>query len=545
MKYFVTLLHMKLLKPHVLTILLSVVSILIVSGISSIYFKDAISNAAQRLQNVFISEKKQEITLTDPNMKEHVVTLTENGFEPNELVIRQSDEVIFKTTRGVPFWPASNNHPEHTIYTEFDSLGRVAPDAQWLFKFKRLGTFKYHDHISANDTGTIVVLPGNTKAKGEVKKYAKTTNLDECTKYQSQSEKQQCWDQQLELVLNESGIDVAFDYFIKLYETDPGSPKECHGWGHTLGKAGYELYKEGIKLSLRPEAAYCGYGYFHGFIGELMRDTGDMNKTKDFCEYVVDELQDELTGIKDNCVHGVGHGTTAMLIEQPDYWGNFQKTVDKGVKVCETIYKEQNDLTNCYDGIFNEISLNLFQSTYGLSFDEYKTLSNNDIFYYCQQQKERHKESCYFEFTGIFWTFFEGDPVKSMQYALENTQDLEKRGNKVVAKIAADQIQYDIVKDDHSRSIEACSIVPDFLKYECFKGILNGFVQHGDPLNLHIKGYAFCDEFGPAENKIFDCYETLTDMLQWTYKTEQIVEACRYATKIRNVQNCDKYLTSV
>lgn len=509
-------------------------------GIASLYFKD---DLALSIQKAFHEKKTEVYKLTEPDATEHILTLTKKGFEPNTLVIRQHDKVIFRTERGVPFWPASNNHPEHSIYSEFDPKGRVMEDAQWIFAFDRMGNFKYHDHLSANDTGTIIVLPADTKAQGTAKKYAETTDLNECSsRYQEKGEKQQCWDQQLELVLSEDGIDAAFDYFIKLYQTDPETPKECHGWGHTLGKEGYALYTQGIKVSLRPEAAYCGYGYFHGFIGELMRDTGDMTKTKEFCEYVVEELQDELSSIKDNCVHGVGHGTTAMLIEQPDYWGNFQKTVNKGVEVCETIYTEQHDLTNCYDGIFNEISLDLFQSTYGLSFDDYKILSKNDPFYYCQLQEERLKESCYFEFSGIFWTVFDGDPVRSMQYALDNTQDLKARGNKVVAKIAADQIQYDIVKADHTRSIEACDIVPQFLKYECFKGILNGFVQHGDPMKLHIKGYAFCDEFEQAGNDTFDCYETFTQMLQWTYNKEQIKDACVYATQIRKVKSCDAYL---
>src|SRR5690606_23305846 len=102
-------------------------------------------------------------------------------------------------------------------------------------------------------------------------------------------QKQQCWDTQLQTVLAKKGLKAAFEFFVELYKTEPDVPKACHEWGHSLGEASYKIYKETGELILVPEASYCGYGYFHSFIAELVKDTGEFQSVLDFCDEVVRE----------------------------------------------------------------------------------------------------------------------------------------------------------------------------------------------------------------------------------------------------------------
>jgi plastocyanin len=87
----------------------------------------------------------------------HVVTLTEDGFVPSQLSIRVGDTVAFKTSNNDLFWPASNLHPSHGIYPEFDPLGPVQPTHVWSFTFDKAGEWKYHDHLAPYYTGVITV----------------------------------------------------------------------------------------------------------------------------------------------------------------------------------------------------------------------------------------------------------------------------------------------------------------------------------------------------------------------------------------------------
>jgi plastocyanin len=87
------------------------------------------------------------------------VVLTETGYEPSDLVIERGTTVEFSTTAGRPHWPASNLHPSHTEYSEFDPLQPVEPDQTWSFTFNDVGEWGFHDHLRSYFSGKITVQP--------------------------------------------------------------------------------------------------------------------------------------------------------------------------------------------------------------------------------------------------------------------------------------------------------------------------------------------------------------------------------------------------
>lgn len=89
--------------------------------------------------------------------KINTISLSENGFTPNELTIKKGGTVKFVTTRDKPYWPASNLHPTHGIYPEFDPQKPIEASDSWSFKFDKVGSWKYHDHLSPYFRGTIIV----------------------------------------------------------------------------------------------------------------------------------------------------------------------------------------------------------------------------------------------------------------------------------------------------------------------------------------------------------------------------------------------------
>lgn len=95
--------------------------------------------------------------LVQPTGVTHTIVLTEDGYQPNELTIALGDEVMFQSERDEFFWPASNVHPTHTIYSAFDPTRAISPDETWSFVFDRAGEWRYHDHISPYFTGVITV----------------------------------------------------------------------------------------------------------------------------------------------------------------------------------------------------------------------------------------------------------------------------------------------------------------------------------------------------------------------------------------------------
>lgn len=107
------------------------------------------------------SSPKSSAQTSSPTGSVVTVTLTDNGFTPETLTIHQGQTVKFTSTQGSFFWPASNPHPTHTIYPEFDPQQPIAGTDSWSFTFERVGTWRYHDHLAPYFTGTITVLPSS------------------------------------------------------------------------------------------------------------------------------------------------------------------------------------------------------------------------------------------------------------------------------------------------------------------------------------------------------------------------------------------------
>lgn len=85
------------------------------------------------------------------------IVRTNSGYEPSEITIKKGDIVAWTNESSEFHWPASDLHPTHGIYPEFDPLKPIAPGDVWKFKFDEVGVWKFHDHIRANKVGTVTV----------------------------------------------------------------------------------------------------------------------------------------------------------------------------------------------------------------------------------------------------------------------------------------------------------------------------------------------------------------------------------------------------
>jgi plastocyanin len=87
----------------------------------------------------------------------HLITMNPEGFEPSEISIKKGETVSFVNEDSEYRWPASNIHPTHEIYPDFDPLEPVKPGEVWSFTFDEAGEWRFHDHLLPRFTGTIRV----------------------------------------------------------------------------------------------------------------------------------------------------------------------------------------------------------------------------------------------------------------------------------------------------------------------------------------------------------------------------------------------------
>ena len=102
---------------------------------------------------------------TDPYDVE--IVYTNKGFSTTSITVASGTRIRFLNKSSETEWPASGIHPTHTLYPEkessdclgssFDSCESLMPGEFFDFTFYYTGTWPFHDHLHAYDTGEIVV----------------------------------------------------------------------------------------------------------------------------------------------------------------------------------------------------------------------------------------------------------------------------------------------------------------------------------------------------------------------------------------------------
>lgn len=93
----------------------------------------------------------------EPIHAREIVRMRPGAFEPARLTVFKNSIVCFVNEDSEARWPASNIHPTHGIYPEFDPQGPVRSGEEWCFPFALAGLWRYHDHLFPELTGIVRV----------------------------------------------------------------------------------------------------------------------------------------------------------------------------------------------------------------------------------------------------------------------------------------------------------------------------------------------------------------------------------------------------
>jgi len=407
-----------------------------------------------------------------------VIIFGNNGYSPKYIKIHLGEKVTFKNESESVIWPASNLHPTHEIYPEFDSKKEILPGEIWTFIFDKSGRWSYHDHLKPNFIGIVEVF-NNFATKNN----KQPTKISDCNNI-SEDNKQQCWDELLTYTIKRKGLKKAFEVFSKIYNSNSEIPKVCHGWAHILGKEAYSLFRKNKKFILVEETSYCGYGFFHGFIEQLLQETGTLTDTKTFCEYAAEQLENS-GDVYNNCIHGIGHGS--VNVDNPELWGDFYAMSQSGLDKCDSILTNQHDLGSCYVGVFNAMTTNIWDDLYGIK------LLDSDLYGYCRNLPEKYKDYCYYEFSGKLTLFAEYNFSKAVKLILSEDMNNETQ-LRSIGKMQGVWMQADIGKTTYKENLLNCRTLSNQFYEVCFEGILDGLLNNGDPGKEYVRAYAFCGE---------------------------------------------------
>jgi plastocyanin len=95
-----------------------------------------------------------------PATPTQTLTVTYDGksFSPSTITINKGDSITFINNNSDGMSVASNPHPTHTIYPEFDQYKTSERgQKEFTFTFTKIGSWGYHNHVNPSAVGTVIV----------------------------------------------------------------------------------------------------------------------------------------------------------------------------------------------------------------------------------------------------------------------------------------------------------------------------------------------------------------------------------------------------
>ncbi|TSC74815.1 MAG: Uncharacterized protein G01um101433_989 [Parcubacteria group bacterium Gr01-1014_33] len=452
------------------------------------------------------------------NSQTHKIVLGKNGFVPQEITIAKGGTVIFTTTRGKEFWPASDLHPTHKIYPEFDPKEPIEPGASWSFRFNEIGEWKYHDHLSPLFRGMIRVVEENTRGSAEISDVLGPDQAD-CDN-SNYAIRAKCREDVIYSLLETKGIDAAYQAIAKFSQNDPQFSADCHGISHEIGEKAYVLFAKRENFQLSPKTSYCAYGFYHGFMEALLHDGKDASEARAFCAYARDTLGDKTTYAEGACYHGIGHGAVEDE-PNPKSRGNAQAIIQPSLEICKKISNDEHHLFLCSSGVFNALEIISTGKKYGVSLNE------KDPFWICRIQPEQYKRACYTQFLVAAMHVAQNDFLKTARVI--DTIPEDAYAQETLAGASIERVH--LGKTDYQETIFLCRSLSDRFLLPCITGFAEGFLKYGPPEKEYEGAVSFCNSRLLTEKERAACFERILSILRIWYPQEKSKEICMSVDK--------------
>jgi len=284
-----------------------------------------------------------------------IIEMSPEGLKPNSVTVDQNSTIIFLNKDKDSRWPASNIHPTHELYSEFDPKKPIKPGESWPFKPKKVGTWKYHDHILPHIRGTIVVIAeeggdkeSNISFLEKIKNFFAEfiTNLKSKFKFGTEyqvlpeesftklSAREQI--SVIQKLAKESEGKEAWIYIKDVFRGEPGSSGNIHDLAHLAGSLIYR--NQGLK-GLGKCSSEFAFGCYHGFLDAAFSESLDLLPE---AHTACSDLGPNNSGPVASCIHGIGHGIASF---------HSAKDLKKSLSSCRKLTSGQEF---CFDGVFME-----------------------------------------------------------------------------------------------------------------------------------------------------------------------------------------------
>ena len=339
--------------------------------------------------------------------------------------------------------------------------------------------------------------------------------LNNCQNLKSSSEKLQCWEDLIDSKINSKDIEGAFEIVEQLYKDDPVFVSNCHDFVHLIGQKTYQLFSENQKFNLPNKTAYCGYGFYHAFMEALVNDGADLNKARQFCDWVDQKMHSKNADVKGACYHGIGHGTADN--HDTKKWKDEADLVDNALDLCEQVALDQVLLNRCSSGVFNVLAIAYFSNRL--------KMDSKDPLWFCRKfQNDIYQKTCYEEMNTALFVLSNKDFLRAAKFIAEIKKD--EFATSAMRSLASVFGVSAVQSEDFEKIISGCRQLQARLRLSCLRGFAAGFMEGGSPGTEYEKALKYCQINILTEQEKAACFEELLWLSSINYPKEKHQTIC-------------------
>jgi plastocyanin len=452
-----------------------------------------------------------------------IVQMSDDGFSPKDMTIKTGDTIIFENIGEEDHWPASNIHPTHSIYSEFDPRTPVLTNESWSFTFEEEGEWQYHDHLFPRFIGTITVnssydtvrtVPERKSEKGLVsfiknilKKISSifsfgdddsdrdtlNTEFKEPVSYNAsilnnfttgcESNNHGCISNSLKKLTREYGPALGIDALTLIIENGSISRTvNDHQLSHEIGRETARVYGVNSEAFLLcPMSAFNG-GCQHGFFEYVL---GKTDSSSEAAELICSSLDEGFSSkFKFYCYHGVGHGV--MMAEA--------YALMDALDTCNT-FEGDKAKEGCWQGVFME---NTNAGTNGTAREN--IFSDEDPLAPCNTLDNKYRTQCYLNHAGYLMHYFRNDTKLATESCLHAEDMWVDSGLQSIGLMVTNPVWQGQLLSQASVGVlgmsteekawEICKLFPEEKQVQCVLGGVDNIINF-DELDV-TRANSFC-----------------------------------------------------
>lgn len=325
-----------------------------------------------------------------------------------------------------------------------------------------------------------------------------------------------CYTSVIDATLQSQGLVAAFNFVAVAYDTDRDFAAFCHSNTHQLGEAAYKQFHETGQVELSTKASYCGYGFYHGFLEELLVESRDLNDARTFCTYVGTQVPNPIGYAEGACYHGIGHGVTDGY--DPTLWGDAKKIAAPGLALCSKVATTTEWYYRCASGVFNSVAI-LHRDP------KYKLALTDDPYSLCRtpQYTEETRGACYSQMDTLV-AFVSHEFGEAVGYAMEVDVQYREAAVLNVASISVQRLRKLSSEVLPREAVEVCGVLPTKERVACVRGLVDGLIEHGSPQDQYKDAITLCSS--PVGLLVEPCYERLVQNLSRSGSREEVEGVC-------------------